>query len=290
MGILKIWAVLISGKNNGEKLFQKPMPANNNRCVPFKKSPAKKIHTPRFMPKTLCLDFGNTRRKGALFIDDVLQQTFVFEEPVLPGVQAVVKEHAPVHSILSSVVAHDAAFETFLKAHTRFHLLAHSSKLPFTIPVGKPETVGADRLAIAAAAVHRFPHQNTLVVALGSCVTYNFINQQAQLIGGSISPGVSMRFRAMHEFTAKLPLATADWNVPLIGYDTATNLQSGVVLGLAKEIDGMIEAYQQRFFNFNAVLTGGDIPFFEPHLKKKIFADFDFIFKGLYAISQINAY
>jgi type III pantothenate kinase len=79
-----------------------------------------------------------------------------------------------------------------------------------------------------------------------------------------------------------------DWNVPLVGYDTATNLQSGVVYGMAKEIDGMIDEYHSRYSNFNVLLTGGDIAFFEPHLKNKIFASFDLIFKGLYAISQIN--
>ena len=129
---------------------------------------------------------------------------------------------------------------------------------------------------------------NILAIGLGTCVTYNFINQQGEFMGGSISPGMEMRFQAMHQFTAKLPLVKAQWNVPLIGYDTATNLQSGVVLGMAKEMDGMIDAYEEKFGNFNALLTGGDTHLFEPHLKNKIFADPDLIFKGLYAISQIN--
>ena len=97
-----------------------------------------------------------------------------------------------------------------------------------------------------------------------------------------------MRVQAMHQFTAKLPLAKAHWNIPLIGYDTTTNLQSGVVLGMAKEIDGIINAYEEKFANFNALLTGGDTHLFEPHLKNKIFADPHLIFKGLYAISQYN--
>ena len=227
--------------------------------------------------------------KAALFVDDDLKETFVLNGDALQQLQTIIEQDQPAHSILSSVIDHDPEIETFLNTHTQFHKLSHLSKLPFTIPVGKPETVGADRLAIAAAAVHRFPKQNTLVVALGSCVTYNFINQQHELIGGAIAPGMEMRFRAMHEYTAKLPLAQADWNVPLIGYDTATNLQSGVVLGMASEIDGFIDKYKKRFGNFNAVLTGGAIPFFEPHLKNGIFADLDFIFKGLYAICQINA-
>ena len=241
------------------------------------------------MTKTLCLDLGNSRLKAALFAGDILQEHFVLNGEVLQQLKEIVQQHHPTRAILSSVINHDVAIETFLKAHTQFHKLNHLSKLPFTIPVGKPETVGADRLAIAAAAVHLFPKHNTLVMALGTCITYNFINQQHELIGGAISPGMEMRFKAMHEHTAKLPLVEGDWNVPLVGYDTATNMQSGVVLGIAGEMDAFIDAYKKRYGNFNAVLTGGAAPFFEPHLKNGIFADFDFIFKGLYAISECNA-
>lgn len=237
---------------------------------------------------TLCLDFGNTRLKCAVFENDTLKTTLVLKEDPLKDLETVIKEYKPQRSILSSVVNHPEEIETILEKQTKFHKLNHLSKIPFTIPVGKPETVGADRLAIAAASVFLFPGKNNLAIGLGSCITFNFINQFHELLGGSISPGMEMRFKAMHQFTAKLPMAEADWNVPLIGYDTKTNLQSGVVLGMASEIDGIIELYSKRYSNFNVLLTGGDIPFFEPHLKNEIFADPDLIFKGLYAISQIN--
>jgi type III pantothenate kinase len=237
---------------------------------------------------TLCLDFGNTRLKAALFIGNELKDIIVLNDDPVTDIKIILEHHKPQASILSSVINHDTAIENLLQSNTGFHKLSNTSKLPFTIPVGKPETVGADRLAIAAAAVHLFPAQNNLVIALGSCITYNFINKQHQLIGGSISPGTEMRLKALHHYTAKLPLVQAHWNVPLIGYDTATNIQSGVILGMAKEIDGIVEEYKKRFSNFNAVLTGGDIPFFEPHVKSKIFADPHLIFKGLYAISQYN--
>jgi type III pantothenate kinase len=240
------------------------------------------------MNRTLCLDFGNTRLKAALFNNDVLEQVIVLEADATAHVQQLLEQYGPAFSILSSVINHPPEIESLLAQKTIFHKLGHQLRLPFTIPVGKPETVGADRLAIAAAAVDLFPAQNVLVIALGSCVTYNFINQQQQLMGGAISPGMEMRFKAMHQFTARLPMAKAHWNVPLIGYDTLTNLQSGVVLGMAKEMDGFIDEYKERFSNFNAVLTGGDIPFFGSHLKNKIFADLDLIFKGLYAISKHN--
>ena len=237
---------------------------------------------------TLCLDFGNTRLKAALFFNEELREVIAINDDPLMGLKNLIEGYQPQASILSSVINHDPAIENLLKERTHFHKLSNLSRLPFTIPVGKPETVGADRLAIAAAAVHLFPHQNNLVIALGSCITYNFINKQHQLIGGSISPGTEMRLKALEHFTAKLPLVSATWNVPLIGYDTATNIQSGVVYGMAKEMEGIIAEYKEKFSNFNAVLTGGDIPFFEPHLKSKIFADPHLIFKGLYAISQYN--
>jgi type III pantothenate kinase len=240
------------------------------------------------MSTTLCFDFGNSRYKAALFEEDQLTETFVFSQTPFGEISDLLQRIQPANTILSSVVDHDAGIETLLNEKTHFHKLSHLSQLPFSIPVGRPETVGADRLAIAAAAIHLFPQQHTLVIALGTCITYNFINKESQLIGGSISPGMEMRFKAMHEYTAKLPLVSGDWNVPLIGYDTVSNMQSGVILGMAKEIDGIIDAYESRFGNFNAVLTGGNLPFFGSHLKKKIFADPDLIFKGLYAISQVN--
>ncbi len=246
------------------------------------------INITDYMSKTLCVDFGNTRLKIALFENTNLKEMIVLKANAFEHLQEIIEQDQPSVSILSSVVNHDIQIEQLLKSKTQFHKLDSHSKLPFTIPVGKPETVGADRLAIAAASVYLFPKKNNLVIGLGSCITYNFINQSNELLGGAISPGMEMRFKAMHQYTAKLPMAEADWNVPLIGYDTKTNLQTGVVLGIAKEIDGMIDAYNQKFGNFNAVLTGGDIAIFESHLKNKIFADPDLIFKGLYAISQIN--
>jgi type III pantothenate kinase len=241
------------------------------------------------MTKTLCLDFGNTRLKAALFFGDDLQETAILNGDGLHDLSLILKKFQPDISILSSVVNHPLEIEELLLKSTQFHKLTAHSKLPFIIPVGKPETMGADRLAIAAAAVHLFSNKNNLAIGLGSCITYNFINSFHEFLGGSISPGMEMRFKAMNYYTAKLPLVKANWNVPLIGYDTITNLQSGVILGMAKEIEGIIEEYEVRFGNFNVLLTGGDIGFFEPHFKNKIFAHPDLIFKGLYAISKINA-
>jgi type III pantothenate kinase len=99
---------------------------------------------------------------------------------------------------------------------------------------------------------------------------------------------MDMRFKSMHEYTAKLPLVEQTWNIPLIGYDTKTNLQSGVIIGISNEINGFIEKYNEKFGNFNVVLTGGNSVYFASQLKNKIFADVNFLFKGLYALSELN--
>jgi type III pantothenate kinase len=237
---------------------------------------------------TLCFDFGNTRKKVAIFYGDELKEAITMADDSLPVVQALIDHFHPQKSILSSVIDHDPAIEQLLAAATKFHKLNHLTRVAFTTPVGKPESIGADRLALTAAAVHYYPTTNNLVIGLGTCITYNFINKYHEFIGGGISPGLEMRLKSLNYYTAKLPLVKADSNVPLMGYDTETNILSGVVLGMAKEIDGFIGAYREKYGNFNVLLTGGDIVYLGSLLKNKIFADPDLIFKGLYAISEVN--
>ncbi len=240
------------------------------------------------MPVTICFDFGNTRYKAAVFENDQFTEMVVLNDDNRETIEQLIAQYKPQYTILSSVVNHQQALEDVLSHHTHFHKLTHLTKIPFTTPVGKPETIGTDRLALCAAAVHLFPQKNNLAIGLGTCITFNFINQYHQFLGGSISPGLEMRFKAMYGFTAKLPLVNMEWNFPLIGYDTKTNLLSGVAWGMAKEIDGVIDAYKEKFGNFNVLLTGGDTLHFAPLLKNQIFADPQLIFKGLYAISVYN--
>ncbi|MFN3299118.1 MAG: type III pantothenate kinase [Sediminibacterium sp.] len=237
---------------------------------------------------SLCLDFGNTRLKVAVFNGRDFQEEINLPEATVESITALMNQWKPKKVILSSVINHDPAIESIMAEQTAFHRLSHASLLPLTTPVGKPETIGADRLALVAAAVDLFPKQHNLVIGLGTCITYNFINNQHEFLGGSISPGMNMRFRAMHEQTALLPYIKAESPFPLIGYDTKTNLLSGVIWGMTKEIDGIIDEYALKYSNFNVLLTGGDMPFFVPHLKNRIFADPNLIFKGLYAISEFN--
>ncbi|MBC7851308.1 MAG: type III pantothenate kinase [Chitinophagaceae bacterium] len=240
------------------------------------------------MNATLCFDFGNTRLKCAVFQGRELLDVLVIPNDDPQTIQILLDKYHPTKTLLSSVISHHPEIEQLLQKHSRFHLLNHTSKLPITTPVGKPETIGADRLGLVVAAVDLFPNKNNLVIGLGTAITYNFINKYHEFLGGGISPGMEMRFKSLKDFTALLPLVEKDWNFPLVGYDTRTNILSGVILGMAKEIDGTIDAYAEKYGNFNVLLTGGDTPYFVYHLKNKIFADSNLIYKGLYAISEVN--
>ncbi|MEO9004468.1 MAG: type III pantothenate kinase [Ginsengibacter sp.] len=242
---------------------------------------------------TLCFDFGNTRFKCGVFVLDRLTEVFSLEDDTNETILTLLDKYKPNGTILSSVINHNTEIEKLLTASSLFIKLDSATPLPFTTPVAKPETIGADRLALAAFAVYFYKDQNNLIISLGSCITYNFINKYNSFIGGSISPGMEMRFKALHAFTDKLPLVkpgptSAGWNFPLIGYDTHTNILSGVIQGMAVEIDGIINEYKEKFKNFNVLLTGGNTDNFVQHLKNKIFADPYLILKGLYAISKYN--
>jgi type III pantothenate kinase len=240
------------------------------------------------MEITLCFDFGNTRMKCGIFSGKNFLEEVVLENDEEATIKTLIEKYHPSKSILSSVINHNVAIEDILQQATRFHKLDHHSKVPVTTPVGKPDTIGSDRLALVVAAVDLFPGKNNLVIGLGTAITYNFINKYNEFLGGGISPGMEMRFKSLQVFTAKLPLIKADWNFPLVGYDTRTNILSGVLIGMAKEIDGTIEAYEEKYDNFNVLLSGGDTRWFAHHLKKKIFADPHLIYKGLYAINESN--
>ena len=237
---------------------------------------------------TLCFDFGNTRLKCGVFFNKDFAEEVLLKDDSVQELNNILEKYQPARSILSSVIDHNPAFEDLLRAKTSFHKLSYDSKLPFTSPVGKPQTIGADRLAMVVAAVDLYPHQHNLIVGMGTCITYNFVNKYHQFLGGSISPGMEMRFRSLEHYTAKLPYVEADWNFPLIGYDTKTNIQCGVIAGMAKEMDGIIDLYKEKYVNFNVHLTGGDMAYFGTLLKNKIFADPTLIYKGLYAISEYN--
>ncbi|WP_298711192.1 type III pantothenate kinase [Chitinophaga sp.] len=237
----------------------------------------------------LCFDLGNTRLKcGIMQGGALLEERFFSEAALLPEVEALVAEYRPVAAILSSVIEHPAALEALLARETRFIPLRHDTPLPVKVVYEKPETLGVDRIALAAGAAEMFPGSHNLIIGAGSAITYNFVNKKGEFMGGGISPGIDMRFRALHAFTDKLPLVPKEAHYSFVGYNTRQSILSGVLEGALAEVDGMIRSYAARYRNFNVLLTGGILVFFASRLKNKIFASPYLMYKGLNSIAALN--
>lgn len=242
------------------------------------------------MSVNLCIDWGNTLVKASIFIDNKLDKTLSFNESdVSQGLANIIDTYQPVKAILCSVAHHAEGVEQMLKERVKYFInLDNRTHVPIMNAYSSPGTLGADRLALVVAAYAANPDKNTLVISLGTCITYNFIQKNRTYRGGAISPGLEMRLKAMHEFTDKLPEVSFDGDLLLLGYDTDTCMRSGAFFGMLGEIDGMIQQFTDQYPDFNAILTGGNAALFATKLKSKIFADPDILAKGLNLILNHN--
>jgi len=193
--------------------------------------------------------------------------------------------------MISQVGQNISGLEDFLQKHdiTNWYLNA-SLKLPFKVAYKTPETIGADRLGLVAGAIWRTPNQNQLIIDAGSCVTYDFVDKNNVYHGGAISPGLALRFKSLHDYTAKLPLLKpTDSFVKLIGDDTKSSIESGVINGLIAEIEGVSVKYNLKFKDLTVYLTGGDKKLLDRYIKNKIFVSSKFLLlEGINFILNLN--
>lgn len=222
---------------------------------------------------SLVVDIGNSRTKLAVFRDREVIRTEAFTE-VEPGtLELLISEYQVTSSILSSVTAFDEELVRVLERNTRY--IRFSSDRPANVRIGyrTPETLGLDRLAGVIGAHALFPDRNCLVIDAGTCITYDLVDREGNYTGGSISPGLDMRLRAMHTFTGRLPLVQkAPDFTGQIGTDTETSMLTGVLEGTWHEVRGFIEDYNTKSNGVQVLLCGGDAAFFDTRLKNSIFA------------------
>jgi len=236
----------------------------------------------------LAIDVGNTRIKGAVFEGANLLEMFVFMKNELQiNIENILKKHNKVSNIVVASVS-DIEKQAFIEVEglVKTHFVSHIDSFPFVNRYETPHTLGVDRLVLAAGAALRFPKQNRLVIDAGTCVTYDFIDENNNYLGGAISPGLRLRYETLHIYTARLPLLTLENPKHLIGKSTAESIHSGVVNGLVFEIDSFISDYKVLYPNFIIILTGGDTEFLAKRLKNTIFANSNFLLESLNQIFQ----
>jgi type III pantothenate kinase len=231
----------------------------------------------------LTIDVGNTRIKGAVFEGSILLEYFIFvKSEHKKNIENILKKYKKLtHLVISSVG--NLEKDAFLDFNNRLnvHFISHKDVFPFVNKYATPQTLGIDRMVLAAGAMLQFPNQNRLVIDAGTCVTYDFIDETDTYHGGAIAPGLRLRYESLHNFTAKLPLLTLENPDFLIGKSTAESIHSGVVNGFVYEIDGFIDEYKALYSNFIIILTGGDTDFLAKRLKNTIFANSNFLLESL---------
>jgi type III pantothenate kinase len=238
----------------------------------------------------LVIDIGNTNKKFAVFSKDGLKTLKLFPVISLPVVRTFVTENPGItHCILSSVINYPSSVKKILQKHFFFTELDEHTPLPLKNRYKTPETLGKDRLAAAVAGHLRYSNEPVLVITAGSCITYDFINSKGEYRGGSISPGIQMRFRALNTFTGKLPLISGENRTNLTGTTTGESVLSGVINGTLAEVEGIIGLYLQKHRKLKVILSGGDLKYFDKRLKIKTFAVPNIVIEGLYKILELNA-
>ena len=229
------------------------------------------------------VDAGNTRIKLALFKHDELVEVLYYSS-VDELQQSFTLNAQP--TIISSVLNENETaklFEYFTNAFSVKEL-----ECSLLLAYETPESLGQDRLANAVA-LTKLASGNRLSIDMGTCIKFDFVDEKNVYRGGSIAPGIQMRFKAMHEFTGKLPLFEAESPRDFIGKNTKESMQVGVLVAVQKELEGLIGLYRERYPDLTIFVSGGDAKHFDFSAKNYIFANENLTLIGLYHILLENA-
>ncbi len=235
----------------------------------------------------LVIDIGNTCTKTALYSGEGVVEFLILKTPKDVFQTNLIKNCKQI--IVGSVKNDIDFFLSDLSKSKPSTLFTSLTKIPIQNKYQSLSTLGSDRIAASIGAFYIYPNKNVLVIDAGTCIKYNFTNSSNQYLGGAISPGIEMRFKALHQFTAKLPLVEIDVNFnSLIGDSTQNSILSGILNGTIAEIDGVIHLYKLKFPDLICVLTGGNSQYLANHLKNSIFTHQNLVLKGLNDILNYN--
>lgn len=234
----------------------------------------------------LTIDVGNTNVKVAVFKQFNIVEKFVFQKNNFQNNFQIIFQKHPNHTkaVLASVSKLDEKDIAWLKNQIEVIEINSDSIFPFKNEYTTPNTLGIDRRVLASGAVLQYPNQHVLIIDAGTCITYDFITNKKEYLGGAISPGLRLRYQVLHDFTAKLPLLENNLPDNFIGNSTNQSIHSGVVNGLCYEIEGFISEFSVKNEQFTIILTGGDAIFLADRLKSIIFADENFLLKSLHQL------
>ncbi len=238
----------------------------------------------------LIIDVGNTLVKLGVFEKTSLQyRKKCVKKDFLQTLSEVGESYPLINFSMISSVGNlsDHQFKK-LKQKYPIQVLSSETKVPFNNKYTTPSSLGGDRIALVSAAAMQYPSLDVLVIDAGTCITYDFLTKENNYMGGGISPGIAMRYNALHTYTARLPLLDISVPKKLIGDSTAHSIHSGIMNGVLYEINGFITKFKENYPNLTVILTGGDAHFLRDSLKNDIFANSNFLLEGLNYILEHN--
>jgi type III pantothenate kinase len=237
----------------------------------------------------LVIDTGNTFTKLALFQGREMLAFSSFEGVDAKNIINFCESELNIkNAILSTVKEYSSEIDTYLSQKYNTVFFSHTTSVPVVNRYSTPETLGKDRLAGVAGAEFLLPACNILVIDAGTAITYDLVTASGEYLGGSISPGIAMRYKALHTYTSRLPLLDYYDDAQLTGYDTSSCIHSGVLNGAIAEMEGIIRSYQLLYPDLKIILTGGDHNYFDKRLKIKTFAAPNLVLEGLNLILDFN--
>jgi type III pantothenate kinase len=237
----------------------------------------------------LSIDIGNSRVKLAVFKGDKCVIVEVTNKKnLINKIKSIRESYDVKNAIISSVSGINIEDVKIINSFFKVLILDNNLDFPFIIDYKTKDTLGADRLALMAATAKKYPQKNVLVIDAGTCITYDFMTKDTHYLGGSISPGVLMRYKALNNQTKKLPFLSPKHPDNFIGSSTKQSIHSGVIFGIINEIEGIISQYKAKYPHLTVVLTGGDTNFLSEKLKSGIFANPNFLLEGLNHILNYN--
>jgi len=235
----------------------------------------------------IAIDYGNSRVQIGVFKDSELTFSKELVTSIDDKILDIISDNNPDNIIVSSVVGY-GDFHWQSKIDIPIIFLDDKTALPFKNLYKTPKTIGKDRICAVAGAQILFPNENVLIIDAGTAITYDFLTKDSEYIGGNISPGLEMRFKALNFFTKNLPLVENDDYNSFIGQSTNEAISSGVINGMLFEISGYIEDKINKWECFKTIITGGDASFFVKKLNFPIFANQNLVLIGLNRILEYN--
>lgn len=238
----------------------------------------------------LVIDIGNTRTKFSVFNRGEILITVPVEEFLPDHIEVLKNEYPNLKKvILSATKDYPDKLRSELQLNfEQFFELNGNTPLPITNCYKTKDTLGKDRIAAAVGAFDLYPENNLLIIDAGTAITYDLVNDKKQYLGGNISPGIDMRFKALHQFTDKLPLVSQKDHNKLFGTTTENAIRAGVQNGVVFEVDKAIDTFKEFYKNLKVIITGGNAEFFDKKLKNSFFVHFNLIALGLNRILEYN--